>query len=60
MEPENFKLFREKNLKELNNINKGIKIFKKIVKRYNLIEKQKKIDSIIMKKEKKILIKQLK
>ena len=53
MEPENFKLFREKNLKELNNINKGIKIFKKIVKRYNLIEKQKKIDSIIMKKEKK-------
>ena len=53
MEPENFKGFREKNLTELSEKIKGIKIFKNIMRRYDMIKKIHKIDSIMMDKKKK-------
>ena len=55
MDPENFRIFREKNLKELHYKIKEIKIFKNLMSKYDIRSKLDKIYSFMT--DKKILIK---
>lgn len=53
MDPENFKIYRERNLYELKRKVNGIRLFNRIIEAYEIHEKAEKISNIILDEEKK-------
>ena len=56
-DPSTHSIFREKNLNLLHKNVYGLKIFSKIIKVYNIIEKGEKLKKLLLMKIKRILIK---